>query len=113
MKELHTCELCGASLPTEQLYHFDGQALCAQCLDNHTLFCSYCGERIWESDNAGTTDTPLCQDCFDAHYDRCSRCGALVRETGAYYEESDEFDERPYGLDGFKPLARDKPSHVY
>ena len=43
MKELRTCEICGAALPTEQLYHFDGQDLCAQCLDNNTLFCRHCG----------------------------------------------------------------------
>lgn len=113
MKELHTCELCGASLPTEQLYHFDGQDLCAQCLDNHALFCHHCGERIWESDNAGTTDTPLCQSCFDDHYTNCCRCGSLIRESSAYYEEGDEYDERPYCLDCFHTLSRDKPIHDY
>ena len=113
MKELHTCELCGAALPTEQLYHFDGQDLCAQCLDNHTLFCRHCGERIWESDNAGTSDMPLCQSCFDDHYTNCCRCGSLIRESSAYYEEGDEYDERPYCLDCFHTLSRDKPIHDY
>ena len=95
------------------LYHFDGQDLCAQCLDNNTLFCSYCGDRIWKNENAGTTDTPLCQDCFDDHYACCCRCGALVRETTAYYEESGEFDKRPYCLDCFHARSLDKPIHDY
>lgn len=113
MKELHTYEICGVSLPPEQLYHFDGQDLCAQCLEDHTLFCRHCGERIWASDNAGTTDTPLCQDCFDDHYTTCCRCGSLIQESAAYYEEGDEYDERPCCLDCFHSLSRDKPIHDY
>ena len=61
MKEERTCGLCGESHPGEDLYPFDGLELCARCLDERTLLCRHCGERIWEEDNAGSSEVPICQ----------------------------------------------------
>ena len=113
MRELHTCEICGQELPSGDLYHFDGQEICAVCLEDNTLLCSHCGERIWASDNAGILATPLCQACYDDHYTCCCRCGTLTRESTAYYEEADEYDERPYCADCFHTLSHDKSIHDY
>lgn len=62
MKEERTCGLCGDSYPGEDLYPFDGLELCAHCLDERTLLCRHCGERIWEEDNAGSSEVPSARD---------------------------------------------------
>ena len=113
MRELHTCENCGASVCPDQAYCFDGRQLCQSCLDTHTLLCSYCGERIWEEDNAGTLVTPLCQNCFDDHYTNCCRCGALIQESTAHYTESDHECEHPYCASCYHDLSKDIAIHDY
>lgn len=75
MKELHPCERCGAVMPPEQLHHFDGRDLCIACLEERSLVCSNCGDRLWADDNAGSTELPLCQSGYDDHYTNC--CGKL------------------------------------
>ena len=65
MRELHTCEICGQELPSGHLYHFDGQEICAVCLEDNTLLCSHCGERIWASDKAqALTTQPAAYGCI-------------------------------------------------
>lgn len=113
MKELHHCDLCGQELPLDRLYHFDGHDLCESCLDENTVICRHCGDRLWTRNNAGSEETPLCQSCFDDHYTNCCRCGALIRESSAYYAENDEYDELPYCIDCFHALSQDKPIHDY
>lgn len=114
MKEqTFTCEICGQSLPRSEHMIFDGQELCSHCLEVHTILCSECGERLWTDDNAGSRDTPLCHECYDDHYTTCSRCGSLLRESEAYYENSDEYDERPYCSSCFHSLAQDGGIHDY
>ena len=46
MREQRTCGLCGESYPAEELYCFDGLERCPHCLDERTLICEHCGERI-------------------------------------------------------------------
>ena len=114
MKEqTFTCEICSQSLSRSEHMIFDGQKLCSHCLEVHTLLCSECGERLWANDNAGSRDTPLCQECYDDNYTTCSRCGSLFRESEAYYENSDEYDERPYCSSCFHSLAQDGCIHDY
>ena len=113
MDEQRTCGLCGEQLPASRLYPFDGLELCPHCLDTRTLICRHCEERIWEEDNAGSTDTPLCRDCFDDHYTHCSACGCLLHESNAYYDDSDEYDERPYCGSCYEGRPDSKPIHDY
>lgn len=108
-----TCEVCGQTLPQSARVAFDGQELCTRCLEAHTLLCSECGERLWADDNAGSRDRPLCQDCCDDHYTTCSRCGGLLRESEAYYESSDEYEEHPYCSDCYHSLVQDGGIHDY
>ena len=101
MEELRTCGLCHARHPAEELYPFDSLELCGTCLNERTVLCSSCGERIWAHDNAGSESVPLCQSCLDDHYTHCCGCGALLRESQACYEDWDEYDESPYCPDCF------------
>ncbi|MBM6926836.1 amidoligase family protein [Pseudoflavonifractor phocaeensis] len=113
MKEQRTCGLCGAPHPLEELHPFDGLELCAHCLDQRTLVCRHCGERIWAQDNVGSGEAPLCQACYDDHYTNCCRCGALLHESQAYYAEDDDYDEYPYCSDCFHTLPNASPIHDY
>lgn len=113
MDEQRTCGLCGEQFPASGLYSFDGLELCPHCLDTRTLICRHCEERIWEEDNAGSTDTPLCRDCFDDHYTHCSACGCLLHESNAYYDDSDEYDERPYEMCSGVSLVSELAALVY
>ena len=60
------CAHCGVHQPVWERTLFDGQALCTDCLSAHTTLYSHCGTRIWNSDNAGTEDTPLCHHCYSS-----------------------------------------------
>ena len=45
-------------------------------------------------------------------YTHCHRCGTLLHESEAYYEDSDEYDERPYCRSCFEE-RNDDPIHSY
>lgn len=113
MKKERTCGLCGDPYPGENLYPFDGLELCAHCLDERTLLCRHCRERIWEEDNAGSSEVPICQSCYDDHDTNCCRCGTLLHESKAYYSEDDNYDESPYCSDCFHTLSDASPIHDY
>lgn len=113
MQEERTCGLCGAPHPGEDLHPFDDMELCNCCLEERTLICRHCGERIWEEDNAGSSEVPLCQRCYDNNYTNCCRCGMLLHESQAYYAENDDYDESPYCSDCFHTLSDDSPIHDY
>ena len=89
-----TCDICGNEAEEGELTEFDGQHLCESCLEDETLICTYCEERIWMSENAGDANTPLCQNCYDAYYVSCVRCGRIIHSADAYYEDDEEDD--PY-----------------
>ena len=89
------CGGCLEEIPLDQLYEFDGRNLCHRCLEEETALCSVCGERIWNYDNAGTSETPLCQRCYDNYYTSCDRCGALIRLEEARYAPDDEDEDYP------------------
>lgn len=95
MEERFVCGVCGESHPLTQCALFDEQELCPRCLEEETLLCDACGQRIWRDNNAGNCDTPLCQSCYDYHYTECVRCGALIRSEDARYLTDDPDDEEP------------------
>lgn len=53
MIETFLCSHCGRPHPIYARYEMDGSLLCPDCLEEHTVICSHCGQRIWSSDNAG------------------------------------------------------------
>ena len=107
------CDICGRERPWDEHTEFDGQELCESCLDTNTVCCCECGERLWADDNSGTRDVPLCQHCYDESYTSCCRCGQLLRESEAYYESTDEYDERPYCASCCHTLDKDQSIHDY
>lgn len=88
--ETRTCDLCGKEYPEGQLTIFEGQHYCPSCLEEHTVVCRECSERILREDNAGTDNLPLCQGCCDSYYTTCTRCGALVNYDDCHYPYGDE-----------------------
>ena len=113
MSQQRTCAICGAACPPEELHEFDGQELCQRCLEEETLHCRHCHERIWQTDNAGTEDLPLCQDCRDDYYTVCCHCGALLHESSTYYADDDDYDEHPYCASCYQMYVKDNPIHDY
>ena len=94
--ETFVCTCCGESVPMDQRTIFDGQELCAQCLEQETVLCTTCRTRVWRDDNAGSDHAPLCQSCFDRNYTYCSRCGAVLHNEDARYHRHDEDEEEPF-----------------
>ena len=112
MREERACSYCGRTHRMDELCEFDGHMFCPECLERYTVLCRDCGERIWRGDDQGSGEIHLCRDCYDDRYTHCHRCGALLHESEAYYEDSDEFDERPYCRSCFEE-RNDDPIHNY
>lgn len=90
MSKTFLCDHCGTHHPIHTLTVFRDQNLCPECLEETTLICSRCGERIWAEDNAGNDATPLCDPCYTYHYTNCSSCGRLIRNGDARYLDEDD-----------------------
>nr|WP_325238065.1 amidoligase family protein [uncultured Oscillibacter sp.] len=95
MTETFLCSVCGESHPLEDRREFDGQELCARCLEEETLICHECGTRIWQDDDAGTDAIHLCQRCYESYYFNCTRCGALFHMDDVHYSSDDPGEEEP------------------
>lgn len=90
MKGHENCDCCGKEYLSNELKEFDGQLLCPTCLQEKTVVCYNCGERIWRDDNEGDSQIPLCQACYDRYYVSCSHCGRIIHEDDVYYESRDD-----------------------
>lgn len=107
------CTNCGEEFLRGELYPFNGELLCPDCLETKTVLCSHCGERIWRDDNAGDESTPLCQDCYDRHYTNCHNCGDLIRVIHTYYACESDGNEYPFCYDCYTSRASRKPIQDY
>lgn len=47
MRDYHGCSICGRKFPEDALTLFAGDYFCEHCLDEETVVCSDCGERLW------------------------------------------------------------------
>ena len=90
INELPCCELCGCEIDGD-VFTFDEQILCEDCLHEHTTICSHCDTRIWVDDNNGTSDFPLCERCYDRYYTTCEDCGRIIHLDEAYYDDGDDY----------------------
>lgn len=88
------CTYCGKESDPSQLTPFHDHMLCPNCLEEHTVLCDCCGDRIWLDDNEGDQDLYLCAHCRERYYLRCTRCGRLIHEEHAYYDSDD--DDEPF-----------------
>ena len=86
------CTRCHGEFPWGQQNEMRGESLCPSCLEEESVVCHVCRERIWNEDNAGSGCAPLCQRCYDRYYTTCERCGRIIREEDARYADEDEED---------------------
>ena len=88
--QLEECGVCHALHPLEELRSFDDTLICPDCLEDSTVVCGRCGERMWRDDDAGNEDSGhLCQSCYDRYYNTCEECHRIICEEDAYYEDDD------------------------
>ena len=107
------CTNCGEEFLRDELFPFNGELLCPDCLESKTVLCSHCGERIWRDDNAGDESTPLCQDCYDRHYTNCHCCGDLILISQTYYACESDGNEYPFCYDCYSSRTSRKPIQDY
>ena len=62
------CSVCGRSFEEDALTEFDGRLFCDDCLNEQTVLCYDCDERIYRTQNEGTSEHPLCRRCYDEEY---------------------------------------------
>ena len=93
MSEPYVCHFCGAVLSETDAHEFDDIIMCEHCLDEHTILCDNCLERIWKSEAEGMPSYALCRYCYENNYCNCEECGRLIHNDDAVY--SDDNDE-PY-----------------
>ncbi len=108
MTESTTCTHCGAI--TDNLTTVGSHDLCPACLQQHTMVCCRCNERIWRDENAGTETTPLCEDCYDYYYTHCTDCGRLLSNDSAMY--IDDGDD-PYCCSCYENHQQNDVIHDY
>ena len=90
----HTCIHCGCVLADDEVFTFQDEDYCEECLEEVTVQCDYCGRRIYRDNDEGDEHISLCSRCYSDHYVACDRCGRLIRNEDAYYEDDDE--DTPY-----------------
>lgn len=56
MRDYHGCSICGRKFPEDALTLFAGNYFCEHCLDEETIVCSDCGERLWNDANGRFAD---------------------------------------------------------
>ena len=97
-----TCSCCGAILERDNYHEFEGKIYCTDCLEEKTVVCMNCNERIWREDAEGNSDIVLCRHCYDYNYTNCEDCGRLIHNDSAYYENDDS--DYPYCYDCYQKL---------
>ena len=108
---LISCAICGRMHPAGDLTDLDGDLICPDCLEAHTIVCRDCGARIFQSRNAGTREHPLCQNCYEDVYTHCENCGELLHMEDAWY--FDRHDDTPYCRHCFEELSSRDCIHEY
>ena len=73
--------MCHALHKYEELACFDDTLICPDCLEDSTVICGRCGERLWADDDQGNEDAGhLCQSCYDRYYNTCDECHRIICE---------------------------------
>lgn len=96
MEKKEPCGACHILHSPEELVPFDDVMLCRHCMDEETVICARCGERIWADADAGNEEIHLCQSCFDRYYTACANCNRIILEEDAYYDGDDEYEAYCY-----------------
>ena len=99
----HTCIHCGCVLSDEEVFSFQDEVYCEDCLEEVTVHCDHCGRRIYRDNDEGDDHITLCSRCYSDHYVACDRCGRLIRNEDTYYEDDD--DDTPYCCSCFQKFT--------
>ncbi len=91
-KEL-VCNECGKILGGLSIIEFEGNSYCEECLNDLSVVCQCCGNRIWRDNAEGDSCTLLCSQCYNNYFSHCQRCGRLISNEDLYYMD----DEDDYG----------------
>ena len=84
MGKTKLCEHCGMEIELADGEYFAGKFHCRRCLEELTIVCEDCGERIWREDSI---EDRICQTCYDEDYCRCECCGRLMHVDDASYRD--------------------------
>ena len=82
MEEMKICEHCGTTVELSDGEYLDGEFYCRHCLDDLTIVCENCGERVLRGESV---EERICQTCYDEDYCRCDCCGHLMHNDDANY----------------------------
>lgn len=104
------CSHCGGSFDEDDIRYFCGEMLCPDCLDELTVLCERCGDRIWAED-AADSDLTLCQHCYDNYYTTCESCGCTLDYDDAYYFDDDT--DYPYCRHCYNQRSSNEYIHDY
>lgn len=88
MEEKKICKQCGATVELSDGEYFDDEFYCNHCLDELTIVCENCGERILREDSI---EERICQTCYNEDYCRCEGCGQLMR-----YDDANAYNDCSY-----------------
>lgn len=86
MREVFYCSHCGEEFEEEDISFMGEEIYCLDCLEELTVICEECGDRIYIIENEGIEELPLCSHCYECFYTNCSHCNALIEQDNAYYE---------------------------
>ena len=101
-EEKEVCCCCGKELAEDEIFEFEGDIYCEDCLNDITFICSHCQERYRNDENCGDSYRDLCEDCFDDYYTRCEGCGRIISNEVVYYFDDDYNDEYGYCEDCYE-----------
>jgi len=66
---------CCECTAKKDLTEFDGKWYCEACLDDKTVVCYNCDDRIWRGDSLNYCDDYYCETCFNDLFCTCDNCG--------------------------------------
>ena len=89
MKETRICANCESEHPLDEMFRVGSDWLCESCVDELTVVCDACGERIYSEDAVEDSNYTLCESCFDEDYVRCADCDRILRRDRAYWDNDD------------------------
>ena len=112
-EEKDFCCHCGAELSEENVFEFNGDIYCEDCLDEYTFICSHCEERYPNDENMGDNSINLCENCFDYYYTRCENCGRIIHNDSTYYLDDDYNEEYSYCEDCYEREKSRRYIHDY
>ena len=75
---METCCVCSQTHISGTIQKHDGDIYCSECLENATVVCKACNDRILVDDAQEYDDDNYCQDCYDDIFSVCEGCEETV-----------------------------------